>query len=97
MIKKKFFSLISSSLANVIVTDIDDDLEEIKFKILRIAEIFDQSYKENLQEFYVNIGPFRNFGDILIRMNLAEKNCGGGSGYEGCTHNEESIEIGKIF
>ena len=81
----------------VIVTDINDDLEEIKFKIHRIAEIFDQSYKETLEEFYGNIGPFRNFGDILISMNLAEKNCGGGSECEGCSHNEEFSEIGKIF
>jgi len=81
----------------VIVTDINDDLEEINFKIHRIAEIFDKNYKDNLQDFHGNISPFRNFGDILIEMNLAEKNCGGGSECEGCSHNEEFSEIGKIM
>ena len=81
----------------VIVTDVDDDLEEINFKIHRIAEIFDQNYKENLQEFHGNVGTFRNFGDILISMNLAEKDCGGGSECEGCAHNKDFSEIGKII
>jgi len=86
-----------SNVFYVIVTDVDDDLEEINFKIHRIAEIFDQKYKENLQEFHGNVGTFRNFGDILISMNLAEKDCGGGSECEGCAHNENFSEIGKII
>ena len=81
----------------VIVTDIDDDLEEIKFKIHRIAEIFDQNYKETLQDFYGNISPFSNFGDVLISMNLAERNCGGGSECEGCTNKDQFSEIGNIL
>lgn len=81
----------------VIVTDIDDELEEIKFKIHRIAEIFDQNYKDTLQEFYGNLAPFRDFGDILISMNLAQRNCGGGSECEGCTHNKDFSEIGKVI
>ena len=81
----------------VVVTDIDDDLDEINFKIHRIAEIFNQNYKSILKDFYGNVGPFRNFGDILISMNLAEKNCGGGSECEGCTHNNDFSDIGKVI
>ena len=86
-----------SNVFYVIVTDVDDDLEEINFKIHRIAEIFDQNYKENLQEFHGNVGTFRNFGDILISMNLAEKNCGGGSECEGCAHNEDFSDIVNVL
>jgi len=81
----------------VIVTDVNDDLEEINFKIHRIAEIFDQTYKNNLKEFHGNIGPFRNFGDILINMNLAERNCGGGSECEGCSHKEDFSDITNVL
>ncbi|MBY9019809.1 MAG: hypothetical protein KGD67_02045 [Candidatus Lokiarchaeota archaeon] len=81
----------------VIVTDIDDDMDEINFKIHRIAEIFEQNYKDNIQDFFGNIAPFRDFGDILINMNLAEKNCGGGSECEGCSHNNDISDLGKVF
>jgi len=86
-----------SNVFYVIVTDVDDDLEEINFKIHRIAEIFDQNYKENLQEFHGNVGTFRDFGDILLSMNLAEKNCGGGSECEGCAHNEDFSDIVNVL
>ena len=33
----------------------------------------------------------------LISMNLAEKNCGRGSEYEGCSHNNEFSDLGKII
>jgi len=81
----------------VIVSDVDDDLEEINFKIHRIAEIFNQNYKTILEDFHGYVGPFRNFGDILISMNLAEKNCGGGSECEGCSHNKDFSDLGKVI
>ncbi|GAG54257.1 unnamed protein product, partial [marine sediment metagenome] len=81
----------------VIVTDVDDDFEEINFKIHRIAEIFNQNYKTILEDFHGYVSPFRNFGDILISMNLAEKNCGGGSECEGCAHNNDFSDIGKVI
>ena len=81
----------------VIVSDADDNRDEINFKIHRIAEIFDQNYKEYLQEFNGNIVPFRNFGEILINMNLAEKNCGGGSECEDCSHNNDFSDLGKVL
>jgi hypothetical protein len=85
------------SIYYVIVTDVDDNIDEINFKIHRIAEIFEQNYKDHLKDFFGNIAPFRNFGEILINMNLAEKNCGGGSECEGCSHNDEFSELGKVF
>lgn len=88
---------LDSNMFFVLVTDVEDNLEEINFKIHRIAKIFDKTYKNYLQEFHGNIVPFRNFGDILINMNLAERNCGGGSECEGCAYNEEFSEIGKIL
>ena len=81
----------------VIVTDVDDDIDEINFKIHRIAEIFNQNYKTILEDFHGYVNPFRNFGDILISMNLAEKNCGGGSECEGCAHNNDFSDLGKVI
>ncbi|NVM37822.1 MAG: hypothetical protein HWN81_19680 [Candidatus Lokiarchaeota archaeon] len=86
-----------SNIFYVVVTDVDDNLEGNNFKIHRIAEIFDKTYKNYLQEFHGNIVPFRTFGDILIDMNIAQRNCGGGSECEGCTHNDDFSEIGSIF
>lgn len=86
-----------SNMFYVVVTDVDDDLEEINFKIHRIAEIFDKNYKDYLQEFHGNIVPFRNFGDILVSMNLAERNCGGGSECEECANNNQLSEISNII
>ena len=86
-----------SNIFYVVVTDVDDDLEEINFKIHRIAEIFDSIYIDYLKEFHGNIVPFRNFGDILVSMNLAERNCGGGSECEGCANNDQFSEIGNII
>jgi hypothetical protein len=81
----------------VVVTDVDDNLEEINFKIHRIAEIFDKTYKNYLQEFHGNIVPFRTFGDILIDMNITQRNCGGGSECEGCANKDQISEISKII
>ena len=81
----------------VIVTDVDDDIDEINFKIHRIAEIFNQNYKTILEDFHGYVNPFRNFGDILISMNLAEKNCGGGSECEGCAHKDDFSDLGKVI
>jgi len=81
----------------VVVTDVDDDIDEINFKIHRIAEIFNQNYESILKDFHGYVGPFRNFGDILISMNLAEKNCGGGSECEGCAHNNDFSDLGKVI
>ena len=81
----------------VIVTDVEDDKDEVNFKIHRIAEIFNQNYKTILEDFHGYLNPFRNFGDILISMNLAEKNCGGGSECEGCAHNNDFSDLGKVI
>lgn len=86
-----------SNMFYVVVTDVDDDLEEINFKIHRIAEIFEEKYKKYLQQFHGNIAVFRNFGDILVSMNIAERSCGGGSECEGCEHKDNFSEISKII
>jgi len=79
------------------IIDPNDDKDEINFKIQRIAEIFNQNYESILKDFHGFVGPFRNFGDILISMNLAEKNCGGGSECEGCSHNNDFSDLGKVI
>jgi len=81
----------------VVVTDVDDDKDEVNFKIHRIAEIFNQNYKSILKDFHGYVNPFRNFGDILISMNLAEKNCGGGSECEGCSNNNVLSDLGNVI
>ena len=89
--------IIDPNIFYVIVTDVDDDKDEINFKIQRIAEIFNRNYESILKDFHGFVGPFMNFGDILISMNLAEKNCGGGSECEGCSHNNELSGLGKVI
>jgi hypothetical protein len=86
-----------SNIFYVVVSDVDDNLEDINFKIHKISEIFNKTYNNYLQEFHGNIVPFRNFGDILIEMNIAQRNCGGGSECKGCARNDEFSEIRDIF
>jgi hypothetical protein len=79
------------------VTDIEEEKREIKFKIQRIAKIFNEKYSEVLENFNGNISQFDSFGQILIEMNLAQKNCGGHPECVGCPNSDLNSRIIKAF
>lgn len=76
-----------------LVTDIEDDKNEISFKIKKIASIFKEKYGDTLKEFTHEISQYRNFGNILIDMHLAQKNCGGQPECVGCPNSDLNSRI----
>ncbi len=73
---KKFFFYkdhIDSTIFYVIVSDIEDDSDEMKFKIRQIASLFREKYSNYLKDFDGNITYFNTFVDLLIEMKLAQK------------------------
>ncbi|MHA1230574.1 MAG: hypothetical protein ACTSRP_08115 [Candidatus Helarchaeota archaeon] len=81
----------------VVVSDRDDEPELMKFKIRKISSIFIEQYTDKLQSFKGDIGIFDGFGDILIEMNIAQKNCGGRPECEGCPNSQKVSKILNFF
>ncbi len=81
----------------VFIADSEEDVELINYKINKIASIFNEKYSDTLKNFNGNVYKFNKFKEILIEMNLAQKNCGGRPECEGCTNSEKNLEILKDY
>jgi hypothetical protein len=85
------------SIYFLFVTDIEEEKNEITFKIRKIANIFNEKYSEILENFNGNISRFDSFGTMLIEMKLAQKNCGGHSECIGCPNSDLDSRILRAF
>jgi len=85
------------NLLYILVCDQDDDKDTIKFKIEKIAELFNQNYDDEITRFKGDIEVFDKFSNILIEMNIAQKNCGGRPECEGCPNSEKTSKIINAF
>ncbi len=74
-----------------------DDPAEIQFKIKRIAALFSDLHNDDAKQFNGNTEKFDTFGDTLIAMNLAQKNCGGRPECEGCPNSLKTSKILDAF
>ena len=66
---------------------IDDDLiAENRFKLERISELFLEKYSQELRDIKEsdNGHDFTEFIDLLIDMNIAQRNCGGNPTCDDC-------------
>ncbi len=81
----------------VFIADSEEDADLINFKIKKIASIFNEKYNDILQNFNGDVGKFDNFKNILIEMNLTQKNCGGRPECEGCPNSGKNLGIIKDF
>ena len=75
------------SLLYILITDFDDNPIEINFKMHKIANLFFNNYRHYIKQFRGNIVPFQTFGNTLIKMNLALRNCGGHPTCNNCSKN----------
>ena len=75
------------NLLYILTTDIDDTPLEINFKMHKIADLFFNNYRQYIKQFKGNIVPFQTFGNTLIKMNLALRNCGGHPTCNNCSKN----------
>ncbi|MCP4761973.1 MAG: hypothetical protein GY870_09330 [archaeon] len=87
----------SALITYAVVCDLTDEFKDIEFKIKRISEIFEQKYEFQLTKFTGEVTIFENFGDILIEMNITQKNCGGRPECEGCDNSKKTLPISKII
>ncbi len=85
------------NLLHVFISEPDDDIEVINFKIRRIASLFVEMYSTILQEYNGEISRFNDFGNILIDMNLTQKNCGGRPECEGCPNSVKTLKVLDAF
>ncbi|MHA1149009.1 MAG: hypothetical protein ACTSR8_12295 [Promethearchaeota archaeon] len=61
------------NLTYMLITDREDDIEDIRFKLKRIAKLFIEQYSKILANFNGNIKPFEEFGNLLIEMKIEKK------------------------
>jgi len=81
----------------IFITEPDADEESIKFKMKKIAGLFIEKYSEVLVDFTGEVSQFNDFKDLLIQMNLAQKNCGGRPECEGCPNSGNYLKVLDIF
>jgi hypothetical protein len=92
MEKKMAFSK-SNSTINAIICDKTDTNDVISVKIKKVTEIFENEYKQQIKDFNGNIALFDKFGQVLIDLNITQKNCGGRPECEGCPNSSKSLPL----
>jgi len=77
----------------------DDDFESNQVKLQRIADLFFENYGDLLEDghFMGNLTPFEGFRDLLIELNIAQKNCGGRPECKGCPNSKKSFPLSRIL
>ncbi len=96
MEEKKFAFHREGLYTYALITDVGDPKSEILTKIRKVAEIFSATYGEKLQKFTGNTSDFENFGNILIELKVAQKNCGGRPECEGCPNSTKSLPLSAL-
>ncbi len=81
-------------LLYVLITDLDDNYDQIQHKLKKISRLFLEKHQDILTNFDGNINQFNKFGDILIDMEIAQKNCGG---HPECYECQNRNNNSKIF
>lgn len=96
------FFLLYSQNDFIFLISVDDDLEsENRAKLERISSLFLEKYGQELKEFEeTSITPdFTEFIDLLLDLNIAQKNCGELPDCEDCPKHRvlPLDEISKVF
>ena len=81
----------TSNLLYVFITDLNDKIEDINFKVREIASFFSSNYSTHLQNFNGEVSLFKNFKNLLFKMNLAQENCGVYSKCLDCPNNTKRL------
>ncbi|MFX1451872.1 MAG: hypothetical protein ACFFCM_13585 [Promethearchaeota archaeon] len=81
----------------ILIVDSEDDPNQIDYKLQKISTLFIEKYLNILENFNGKISQFDKFGDLLIKMNLAQKNCGGHPECKECPNREKNSKIFMAF
>ncbi len=85
------------SLLYILITDFDDKPIEINFKMHKIANLFYKKYRQYIQKFKGDITPFQTFGNVLEKMRITLKNCGGYSTCNNCSRNNNKSTVISVI
>ncbi|WP_371805395.1 hypothetical protein [Candidatus Lokiarchaeum ossiferum] len=94
-LKIGFYS--KKNLQFCIIFDVEDDSTSALNKIEMIAKLFITYYDVKLIKFNGNINLFKDFGDLLITSNIAQKNCGNRNDCNDCPNSDKNLEITEIL
>ena len=93
-----FLKQISGShLLYVLVSEEGDEMEEIEFKMNKIADLFHERYSSVMEDFCGEVSRFEEFKQLLLDMNLAQKNCGGRPECDGCPNSSNVAHFLESF
>ncbi len=85
------------NLLYILITDFNDNPIEINFKMQKIATLFFNNYRQYIKNFKGYVSPFQTFGNTLIKMKLALKNCGGHPTCNNCSKNMNQNNLLSII
>ena len=80
----------------IVITDCSDDYEEVQEAIFKISKLFFKLYSESITNFRGIVSIYDEFGDILVKKGIVEKNCGTNCDYCQCNKCEKSCDHSKI-
>jgi len=90
--KEKMIMHQSSNLYALIADAVDDE-QELKFKIHKIADLFEMTFKPVLINFNGDQSLFSGFAQTLFDMKIAQKNCGSRPECAECPNNVKQLPL----
>ena len=73
-----------------------DENKVMQTRLQKIIELFESLYEKELKNFNGDVSIFDNFGDKLIQLKMAQKNCGGRPECKGCPNSSKLLSL-KLF
>jgi len=93
MVDKKIAFHRTSRLLFAIISEQTDPLDQIRVKTKKAAEIFENEFETEIERFDGNIEPFSGFGNLLVSLNITQKNCGGRPECAGCPNSSKNLPL----
>ena len=90
---KKMAFYMKNGLTFNIICDLEDDDKVIQTKVKKIADIFLNTYEHVISPFNGDVSQFIGFGQILIELNIAQKNCGGRPECVVCPNSKNTLPL----
>ena len=81
----------------ILIADSEENKSMVNFKIKKIASLFNEKYAVALSNFIGEVSQFNDFKQVLIEMNLAQKNCGGRPECVGCPNSAKSHKLLNLY
>jgi hypothetical protein len=85
------------SIKYILITDLSDDPNEIKEKIIQIAYLFNELHAEDIKNFKGDTTPFQKFGNALLRKKVVDKICGNFLDCKECPKYNFNSEVLGLF